>query len=71
MENLSNKNITKEEAYKKLGTPDLKTKVKLFFDQLKDYINSRPRSHKSMPSPGLGVNREHSLVYRFGGKYNG
>ena len=67
MENLSNKNITKEEAYKKLGTPDLKTKVQLFFDQLKDYINSRPRSHKTTTVAGLGTMREDPLVYKFGG----
>ncbi len=67
MENPSNKNMTIEEAYKKLGTPGLKTKVKLFFDQLKDYINSRPRSHKTTTVAGLGIMREDPLVYKFGG----
>jgi hypothetical protein len=31
METLSNKNITLEEAKNNLGTPDLKTRIKVFF----------------------------------------
>lgn len=67
MENLSNKNITKEEAKKNLGTPDLKTRMKVFFDQLKEYVNSRPRSHKTTTVAGLGTMRKDPLVYKFGG----
>jgi hypothetical protein len=55
METLSNKNITLEEAKNNLGTPDLKTRMMVFFDQLKNYINSRPRSHKHMIGAGLGT----------------
>lgn len=69
METLSNKNLTQNEAEQKLGDPGFRTKVKLFLDQLKDYINQQPRSHKSMPSAGLGTAPNHPLVYRRGGKY--
>lgn len=68
METLSNKNITLEEAKNNLGTPDLKTRIKMFFDQMKDYINSRPRSHKHMIGAGLGVHRDDPLIFKFGGK---
>lgn len=68
METLSNKNITLEEAKNNLGTPDLKTRIKVFFDQMKDYINSRPRSHKHMIGAGLGTHRDNPLIFKFGGK---
>ena len=69
METLSNKNLTQNEAEQKLGEPGFRTKVKLFLDQLKDYINRQPRSHKHMIGAGLGTTPNHPLVFRFGGKY--
>ena len=69
METLSNKNLTQNEAEQKLGDPGFRTKVKLFLDQLKDYINQQPRSHKHMIGAGLGATPNHPLVFRFGGKY--
>lgn len=71
METLSNKDITLEEAKNNLGTPDLKTRIKVFFDQMKDYINSRPRSHKMWSNAGLGTTREHLLIHKTGGNLNG
>lgn len=68
METLSNKNLTQNEAEQKLGEPGFRTKVKLFMNQLKDYINRQPRSHKHMIGAGLGVHRDNPLIYKFGGK---
>jgi hypothetical protein len=70
METLSNKNITLEEAKNNLGTPDLKTRIKVFSDQIKNYINSRPRSHKRVPYAGLKQDRDHPLLVKFGGNLN-
>lgn len=70
METLSNKNITFEEAKNNLGTPDLKTRMMVFFDQLKNYINKNPRSHKRVPYAGLKQDRDHPLLVKFGGNLN-
>ena len=68
METLSNKNFNPDDIRTRLSEPGFRTKVKLFLDQVKDYINRQPRSNKSMPSAGLGTAPNHPLVYKFGGK---
>lgn len=70
-EQLNNKNLTLEEAREQLGNPDLKKRLQISWDKIKEFVNRKPRSHKMWSFAGLGTTREHPLIYKIGGGLNG
>lgn len=70
-EQLNNKNLTFNEAREQLGNPDLKKRLQISWDKIKEFVNRKPRSHKHMIYPGLRQDRDHPLIVKFGGNLNG
>ena len=69
-EQLNNKNMTLEEARAKLGNPNVKQRLQISWDKIKEFVNRKPRSHKHMIYPGLRQDREHPLLVKLGGILN-
>lgn len=70
-EQLNNKNLTLEEVRAQLGNPDLKKRLQISWDKIKEFVNRKPRSHKMGSVAGLGTMRDHPLIYKIGGGLNG